>query len=84
MIEERIFSYSLSPIRLLLKKLHNHHSNLVGKLANREVLVIFNPVIEHLGYAVCDVVTLDGRYFCTIREYGTPSNMLSHHQWMQH
>jgi hypothetical protein len=60
MIDGRIFSYSLSPIRLL-KKLHNHHSNLIGKLTNREVLITFNPVIKHLGYVVCDVVTLDGR-----------------------
>jgi hypothetical protein len=52
---------SPSPIRLLKKKFHNLDSNLIDKLTNREVLLIFDPIIEYLSYVVSDVITFDHR-----------------------
>jgi hypothetical protein len=54
-----IFPLSFSPIRLLLKKeFHKHHHNLVCKLINWEVRVVFDPIIEYIDNVIYDVITL--------------------------
>jgi hypothetical protein len=43
------------------KQIHDHDSDFIGKLTYRDVLVVFNSVVEELSYVICDIVTL---YVC--------------------
>jgi hypothetical protein len=40
------------------KEFHKHHHNIVCKLTNWEVLVVFDLIVEYLSNVICDVITL--------------------------